>query len=111
MVLAVEQTTIPSMINRAPIKATYRRPIRSERDPTKGQTPARASRFARTNQIQLHHSLSIYIHLFQKTRERYVPVNATKVCINIGWDSTCSPNQYLSRRPEDVHTENVDGNL
>lgn len=34
MVCAVEQTIMPNRTNDAPIKATYRRPRRSESDPT-----------------------------------------------------------------------------
>jgi hypothetical protein len=53
MILAVELTTTPIMTSPDPNKATYRRPIRSDREPTKGQTPARASKLASTNQIHL----------------------------------------------------------
>lgn len=48
MVLAVLAITIAIQMKVAPMRATYRRPIKSERDPTKGQTPARARRLART---------------------------------------------------------------
>lgn len=48
MVSAVDDITEPSMMNNAPVKATYRRPSKSERDPTNGQIAARARRFART---------------------------------------------------------------
>jgi hypothetical protein len=53
IVCAVELTAIPIMMKRPPINARYRRPMRSERDPTNGQTPASASKLASTNQIQL----------------------------------------------------------
>ena len=48
IVCAVEATIIPRTKKVAPIKATYRRPIRSDSDPTNGQTDARARRFANT---------------------------------------------------------------
>lgn len=48
MVFAVVHTIIPMTTSEAPMMATYRRPIKSESDPTKGQTPARANKFART---------------------------------------------------------------
>jgi hypothetical protein len=53
MVCAVEEIIIPRMRKQAPEIATYRRPIRSERAPTKGHMAARESKFARTNQIHL----------------------------------------------------------
>lgn len=48
MVCAVDDITEPSMMNNAPVNATYRRPSKSEIDPTNGQIAARARRFART---------------------------------------------------------------
>ena len=48
MVLAVLDTIRPRHTSVAPRIATYRRPSRSDRLPTNGQIPARASRFART---------------------------------------------------------------
>ena len=53
MLCAVDAIVTPTMIKIAPIIATYRRPIRSEREPTKGQTAASARRLARTNQVHL----------------------------------------------------------
>ena len=50
---AVDATVTPTMIKVAPSMATYRRPMRSEREPTKGHTAARARRLARTNQVHL----------------------------------------------------------
>ena len=47
---AVEATIIPTMSMDAPIIATYRRPMRSEREPTKGQMDAKARRLAKTCQ-------------------------------------------------------------
>ncbi len=48
MVWAVEQTIMPITMNAAPMMATYRRPIKSDREPTNGHTAARARRLART---------------------------------------------------------------
>lgn len=48
MVCAVDDIMVPSMINNAPASATYRRPSKSESEPTNGQIAARARRFART---------------------------------------------------------------
>lgn len=48
MVLAVLDTIRPRHTSVAPMIATYRRPSRSDRLPTNGQIPARASKFART---------------------------------------------------------------
>lgn len=45
---AVDETIIPRTTNIAPMIATHRRPMISDMDPTKGQTPARARRYART---------------------------------------------------------------
>ena len=45
---AVELTIIPSIMKAAPMRATYLRPRRSEREPTNGHTPARARRLAKT---------------------------------------------------------------
>lgn len=59
IILAVDDTIMPRMTSREPKRATYLRPRRSERDPTKGHTPARASRFARMNQIQLYIGLAV----------------------------------------------------
>lgn len=53
MLCAVDATVTPTMIKTAPIMATYRRPIKSDREPTKGQTAASARRLARTNQVHL----------------------------------------------------------
>ena len=44
---------MPRITNDAPMMATYRRPMRSEIEPTNGQTAARESRLASTNQIHL----------------------------------------------------------
>ena len=48
MLCAVDEMIIPSTMNPAPIMATQRRPIKSEREPTKGHIAASARRFART---------------------------------------------------------------
>ena len=48
MLCAVEATITPRMIKHAPSIATYRRPMRSEREPTKGQTAAKARRLLKT---------------------------------------------------------------
>lgn len=48
IVWAVEQTIMPMTMKVAPMRATYRRPIKSEREPTNGQTAASARRLART---------------------------------------------------------------
>jgi hypothetical protein len=53
MSLAVELTIMPTTIRAAPMRATYRRPIRSEREPTNGQMAASPRRFPSTNQIHL----------------------------------------------------------
>lgn len=53
MLCAVEATIIPKMIKEAPRIATYRRPMRSDMDPTKGQTAARASKLPSTNHVHL----------------------------------------------------------
>jgi hypothetical protein len=52
MLWAVEQMIMPRTILAAPIMATHRRPIISEREPVNGHTAARLSKFARTNQTQ-----------------------------------------------------------
>jgi hypothetical protein len=60
--------------------------MRSESEPTKGQTPARASRFASTNQIQLSNDGQ---HGFGEILEGMdKPIKTTKVCVDIGWDAT-----------------------
>lgn len=48
MVLAVLDTINPRHTSVAPRIATYRRPSKSDRLPTNGHIPARASKFART---------------------------------------------------------------
>jgi hypothetical protein len=48
MTWAVLETIMPMMMKEEPRRATYRRPMRSDNDPTNGQTPARARRFAST---------------------------------------------------------------
>lgn len=48
MLCAVDDTIIPIMIKHAPSIATYLRPMRSDIEPTKGQTAARARRLPRT---------------------------------------------------------------
>ena len=53
IVCAVEHTIIPMTMNIPPAMATYLRPIKSEMAPTNGQTAARASRLASTNQTHL----------------------------------------------------------
>lgn len=53
MVFAVEATIIPRMTRHAPSIATYRRPIRSDMEPTNGHTAARASRLPSTNHVHL----------------------------------------------------------
>ena len=50
MLCAVEATITPRITKHEPRIATYRRPKRSEREPTKGQTAARAKRLAKTCQ-------------------------------------------------------------
>ena len=49
---AVEHTIMPIIMSIDPMMDTQRLPKRSDSAPTNGQTAARASRFARTNQIQ-----------------------------------------------------------
>lgn len=48
IVFAVLLTIVPMQTSEAPMMATERRPIKSEREPTNGHIPARARRFART---------------------------------------------------------------
>ncbi len=50
MLWAVDATIVPTIIKLAPKIATLRRPIKSDIEPTKGQTAANARRFAITNQ-------------------------------------------------------------
>jgi hypothetical protein len=52
IVFAVEHIIMPMMMSTDPPTETQRLPKRSDSAPTKGQTAARARRFARTNQIQ-----------------------------------------------------------
>ena len=49
MFVAVDEMIMPRTMNAAPITATQRRPMRSDKDPTNGQIAARASRLARTS--------------------------------------------------------------
>jgi hypothetical protein len=107
MVCAVEQTIIPSITRKEPNNATYLRPIRSDKEPTKGQIPASASRFARTNQIQLQ-SNSQYGLLASKGIN--IPIKATKVRVDIRGNSTWSVSIYQSRLRVRL-TKNVYRNL
>ena len=50
IVWAVEQMIMPRITNTVPAIATYRLPHKSDRDPVKGHTAARARRLASTNQ-------------------------------------------------------------
>ena len=65
---AVEDTIIPTMSMVAPKIETYRRPIRSEREPTKGQTAAKARRLAKTC-----HTISIRIISNVDNRKTHKP--------------------------------------
>ena len=47
MFVAVDEMIMPRTMNAAPVMATQRRPMRSDKDPTNGQIAARASRLAR----------------------------------------------------------------
>lgn len=86
MVCAVDDIIEPSMMKNAPVSATYRRPSKSESDPTNGQIAARARRFARTwdglrNQLCYRCELGT----------SYKPnpsISAANVSIDIGRDST-----------------------
>jgi hypothetical protein len=51
IVCAVPQMIMAMMSKVEPPRATYLLPIRSEMEPTKGHMAAKASRYARTNQI------------------------------------------------------------
>lgn len=94
MLCAVEATIIPRMIKHPPSIATYRRPMRSEREPTNGQTAAKARRLARTC-----HMISIQAASSPDGCQTYKPcpsIGATNVAgeqrvsslLYIQWDSS-----------------------
>jgi hypothetical protein len=75
---------MPMIIRLAPSKATYLRPRRSESEPTKGQTAARAKRFAsicRVSKCQIEMDNNIQtksIYRFLLCLHRYMVVYLQK---------------------------------
>lgn len=87
MVCAVVQTIMPMTTREAPMIATYRRPIKSESEPTKGHTPARARRFPSTCILFSHIRL-----VLSGLLGPYKPdpsIRATDISINVGRNATC----------------------
>jgi len=86
MVCAVLETMIPRIRNPAPINATYRRPIRSDKDPTNGQTAANASKLARTLYRSAGHC---DLGLPMLTHKPDPSISASNITVDVGWNATC----------------------
>lgn len=86
MVCAVLETIIPRIKNTAPVNATYRRPIRSDNDPTNGQTAAKASRLAST----LYRSArSPGLGLRMRTHKPNPSIRTSDITVDVGWNAAC----------------------
>jgi len=86
MVCAVLETIIPRIRNPAPINATYRRPIKSDKDPTNGLTAANASKLARTLCCSARHS---YPELLEATHKPDPSISASNITVDVGWNPAC----------------------
>lgn len=88
-------------MNNAPVKATYRRPIRSDREPTNGQIAARASKLAKTYLPLAEISLVI-----MKPCNTYKPdpsIRSSNITIDVGGNAAEDVNGNLRAGPEESH--------
>ena len=95
MLCAVDEITIPRTRKNAPVKATYRRPIKSEIDPTKGQIAASARRLART-WCGLAKERGAH-RVVDSTYKPNPTICAANVAVNVRRDRTCSSGQFHHR--------------
>ena len=102
IVCAVEETIIPSTMKDAPIKATYRRPIRSERDPTNGQTAANARRLANTFSPEIS-GRQWMGWKFLETHKPDPPIRAANISVDVWRDAAKDVDGDLRARPEECH--------
>ncbi len=106
MVCAVLETIIPRIRNAAPINATYRRPIRSDREPTNGQTAANASKLARTLYRSAGHC---DLGLLMLTHKPDPSISASNITVDVGWNAAWESSAGICESIEEADLRDITG--